>query len=53
MLSTVSPYGPKQYAERLAELMFETHDGGSSSLQLRFIPAGLVSNPRSARSVVS
>lgn len=26
MLSTVSPYGPKAYAERLAELMFETHD---------------------------
>eukprot|EP01044_Picomonas_judraskeda_P002578 COSAG03_NODE_189_length_10920_cov_16.612328_1_plen_253_part_00 len=26
VLSTVSPYGPKQYAERLAELMFETHD---------------------------
>ena len=26
VLSTVSPYGPKQYAERLAELMFETHE---------------------------
>merc|ERR1711981_1233868 len=26
VLSTVSPYGPKAYAERLAELMFETHD---------------------------
>lgn len=26
VLSTVSPYGPKEYAERLAELLFETHE---------------------------